>query len=323
MKIYVSSRLPKLITKTFIGNLFPKSFVFQHFLIPNFSGESFKRKHADKIKLPFAQEIKREVNSQIQETTLRVGMFSGCILDVSEAEIHSSTLTLLRYLGCEVIIPSNQNCCGALHVHSGDRKTSREFALKNMDEFESHNLDAIITNSAGCGAQLKEYHLLFSNSNSKFKKDCSNFESKIIDIMEFLSRYPKILKNMKWCKDEDTVLYDAPCHLIYAQQVDKNPRKLLNNLPGVKLVPLEESEWCCGSAGIYNLTQPELSAAVLKRKTKSIIKALNENLNVSSIVTGNPGCLYQIRAGLRSKNISLNVLHPVVYLANRLKKNES
>ena len=119
------------------------------------------------------------------------------------------------------------------------------------------------------------------------------------------------------------MFYDSPCHLIHAQKVDKNPRKLLNSLPGVKLVAIDESDWCCGSAGIYNLTQPKLSEAVLNRKTKYIKKALDENSNVTTIVTGNPGCLYQIRAGININNIDLSVIHPIVFLANRLKKNES
>jgi len=117
------------------------------------------------------------------------------------------------------------------------------------------------------------------------------------------------------------VLYDAPCHLMHAQKVDENPRKLLNSLPGVKLVELKESNWCCGSAGIYNLVQPELSLAILNRKTASICLTIAENPKASTIVTANPGCLYQIRAGIRSNNINLRVLHPVVYMAERLMVN--
>ena len=250
-------------------------------------------------------------------------------MDVSEAAIHESTLTLLRHIGCEVVVPGNQSCCGALHVHSGDRKTAREFALKNIAAFENRHLDAIITNAAGCGAQLQEYHHLFTETNAGKQKDTRSatdwekFENKVTDILEFLSTYPDLLANLPWSKEEDTVLYDAPCHLMHAQKVDENPRKLLNSLPGVKLVVLNESNWCCGSAGIYNLVQPELSAAVLNRKTASIRQTLAENPKASTIVTANPGCLYQIRAGIRSNNIDLRILHPVVYLAERLLLNRS
>ena len=334
LKIYAITGLPKLITKTFVGKLFPRSFVFQQHLLPNFSGKSFKLKYADEV---ISSEVSEKIKpytgpsgkSKRLKSKPRVGMFSGCIMDVSEAAIHESTLTLLHHIGCEVVVPGNQVCCGAIHVHSGDRETARELALKNLVAFEPRHLDAIITNAAGCGAQLKEYNLLFSKETSEAKKgvrsttDWQDFEKKIIDVLEFLSRYPKLLEKLSWREDEDTVLYDAPCHLIHAQKVDENPRQLLNNLPGVTLVPLKESDWCCGSGGIYNLVHPELSGAVLKRKTESIRQALTTNPKATNIITGNPGCLYQIRAGIRSENIDLHILHPVVYLAGRLKKNES
>ena len=319
LKIYAAAGLPKLITKTFVGKLLPKSFVFQQHLLPNFSGESFKRKHADLVLSPLFPEDTNPV-IQNRKLNLRVGLFSGCIMDVSEAAIHESTLTLLLHFGCEVVVPGNQGCCGALHVHSGDRKTAREFALNNLTAFEPRQFDAIITNAAGCGAQLKEYHHLFSSQTQGFEKDWIGFENKLVDILEFLSRFPELVESLAWREDEDVVLYDAPCHLMYAQKVDENPRKLLSSLPGVSLVPLKESNWCCGSAGIYNLLQPELSGAVLNRKTESIRHTLETNPKATTILTGNPGCLYQIRAGIRSEKIDLRILHPVVYLAERLKK---
>ena len=323
LKLYSASGLPKLITKTFIGRLFPKSFVFQQHLLPNCSGESFKRKHADKILSPLEVKESKKTDTQIQQKNLRVGMFTGCIMDVSEKAIHDSTLTLLQSIGCEVVIPGNQVCCGALHVHSGDRMTAQEFAVKNLSAFEPRNLDAIITNAAGCGAQLKEYHHLFSEGNSDAKMNWSSFENKIIDVLEFLSGYSELLGKMPFKDNDDVVLYDAPCHLMHAQKVDENPRKLLSSLPGVKLVPLTESNWCCGSGGIYNLVQPDLSKAVLERKIESVRQTLRSFPEAKTIVTGNPGCLYQIRAGLRSNAIDLSILHPAVYLMKRLKINGS
>jgi len=319
LKIYAATGLPKLITKTFIGKLLPKSFVFQQHLLPNCSGESFKRKYADQILSPVFPE-KTLHTTQNRKSKIRVGLFSGCIMDVSESAIHESTLTLLRHFGCEVVVPGNQGCCGALHVHSGDRKTAREFALKNLAAFEPRHFDAIITNAAGCGAQLKENHLLFPDETNGSEQDWVGFENKVIDILEFLSRFPELLESLSWREDQDIVLYDAPCHLMHAQKVDENPRQLLNSLPGVKLVPLKESNWCCGSAGIYNLVQPDLSRDVLKRKTESVRQTLTENPKAKTIITGNPGCLYQIRAGIRSENIDLRILHPAVYLVERLKK---
>ncbi|MBS1255615.1 MAG: Lactate utilization protein A [Deltaproteobacteria bacterium] len=323
LKLYSALGLPKLITKTFVGKLLPKSFVFQQHLLPDCSGESFKQKHADKNFLPLQAHESQKVDSQIQQTNLKVGMFTGCIMDVSEKAIHNSTLTLLRHIGCEVVIPGNQVCCGALHVHSGDRKTAREFAVKNLAAFEPRNLDATITNAAGCGAQLKEYNHLFAEGTAEAQKNWRGFENNIIDVLEFLSRYAEKLKKLPFREEEDTVLYDAPCHLMHAQKVDENPRKLLSSLPGVNLVTLTESNWCCGSGGIYNLVQPDLSNAVLERKIESVRQTLSANPGASSIVTGNPGCLYQIRAGLRSNDIDLRILHPAVYMMERLKINGS
>ena len=323
LKLYIASGLPKLITKTFIGRFFPESFVFKQHLLPNCSGESFKRKHADKILSPLQDNDIKKPDTQIQQKILRVGMFSGCIMDVSEKAIHDSTLNLLRSIGCEVVVPGNQVCCGALHVHSGDRKTAQEFAVKNLSAFEPRNLDAIITNAAGCGAQLMEYHHLFAEEISNAQMNWSSFENKIIDVLEFLSGYSELLDKLPFMDDDDTVLYDAPCHLIHAQKVDDNPRKLLSSLPGVTLIPLTESNWCCGSGGIYNLIQPDLSKAVLERKIESVRQTLRSFPEAKTIVTGNPGCLYQIRAGLRSSDIDLEILHPIVYIMDRLKKNGS
>ncbi len=266
LKLYSASGLPKLITKTFIGRLFPELFVFQQHLLPDCSGESFKRKHADKILSPVQ-------NQESQK--------------------------------------------------SGDRKTAREFAVKNLAAFEPRNLDATITNAAGCGAQLKEYNHLFAEGTAEAQKNWRGFENNIIDVLEFLSRYAEKLKKLPFREEEDTVLYDAPCHLMHAQKVDENPRKLLSSLPGVNLVTLTESNWCCGSGGIYNLVQPDLSKAVLERKIESVRQTLSANPGASSIVTGNPGCLYQIRAGLRSNDIDLRILHPAVYMMERLKINGS
>ena len=324
LKIYALSGIPKLITNTFVSKFLPKSFVFQQHLLPEFSGESFKRKHGDEILQPIFSDVNQENDSQIQKNKLRVGIFSGCIMDVSETAVHESTLALLRKIGCEVVVPGKQICCGALHVHSGDRKTARDFAQKNLAAFEGLDLDAIITNAAGCGAQLQEYRHLFSETIPRAENDGDStekwigFENKVVDVLEFISCFPQLLEKLSWRKEEDTVLYDAPCHLMHAQKVDENPRMLINSLPGVKLVPLTESNWCCGSAGIYNLVQPELSAAVLKRKIESLRETLAANPKAKTIVTGNPGCLYQIRAGIRSNNIDIRIIHPVVYMAERL-----
>ena len=329
LKMYVSSGLPKLITNSSFSKLLPKSIVFQHYLLPKFTGESFKQRYEDKILSSLLKKKKHQGLSQPQKCNLKVALFTGCIMDVSEPNIHESSLSLLRRVGCEVVIPVDQNCCGAIHVHSGDRESAREFAIKNIEIFEQHNFDAIITNAAGCGAQLKEYHNIFDGSCDKSIKDkwsdetSKKFENKVIDIMEFLSNFSELLVDLSCKSDDDIILYDAPCHLMHAQKVDVNPRKLLSSLPGVKLIELKESSWCCGSAGIYNLIQPKLSDLILARKIESIRDSLVENPRATTILTANPGCFYQIQAGMRRIDIDLRVMHPVEFLAERLSINQS
>jgi len=309
MKVYLTLNIPKLITDTFLSKILPKDIVTGQAMLPQFSGSSLKMKYAAKGKLSPTHH---------QEKKYRVGFFTGCIMDVSESATHEASLRLLRAAGCEVIVPKEQTCCGALHVHSGDRQTARGLAQKNLVAFGNEKWDAIITNAAGCGAQLKEYHHLFSHKESSSGDDWPAFEGKMIDILEFLSTVPNFAEDLPWKTNEDVVLYDAPCNLKHAQGIDKNPQKLVNSLPGVTLVPLTESDWCCGSAGIYNLIQPDLSNAVLMRKLDSVAQTLAQYPSAKTIVTGNPGCLFQIRAGIQSRNIPLRVIHPVEYIAERL-----
>ena len=309
MKVYIALKIPQLITRTFIKRLLPQQIVAGQTMLPQFSGSSFKLRYAPQGSL---------VPTHRQKTRFHVAFFTGCIMDVSEAATHEASLKLLRAAGCEVTVPKEQTCCGALHVHSGDRRTARYLAKKNFAVFGDKPWDAIITNAAGCGAQLKEYHHLFAKNDTDAQKDWQNFQVKAIDILEFLSQIPELVKFLPWKGEEEVILYDAPCHLKYAQGVDKNPQKLLNRLPGVTLVPLSESDWCCGSAGIYNLVQPDLASAVLAHKLDSVAETMARFPETRTLVTGNPGCLFQIRAGIQSRNFPLRVIHPVVYMAERL-----
>lgn len=308
MQVVTRLKIPQLITKTPLSKVLPPFIVDSQKLLPDFAGKSFKWEHADHSPYGPLKGIEKRA---------RVGFFSGCIMDVAESSVHEATLKLLRAAGCEVVIPKNQSCCGALHVHSGDRETARNLAEKNLLAFGEEKLDAIITNAAGCGAQLKEYHHLFSKDDPR-QQEWHALEQKMVDIMEYLSQVPELVEKLSWKTVEDTVLYDAPCHLQHAQGINANPQALLNRLPGVSLVPLHESDWCCGSAGIYNLLQPDLSSSVLSRKVDAVQKTLTKNPQAQTIVTGNPGCLFQIRGGVQSEDIPLRVIHPITYLAERL-----
>ena len=309
LRLYTWTGIPKLITGSFISRLLPRKFVFSQHLLPNFSGKSFKKRHADVLHAPTRTETPKE----------RVGLFSGCILDVSEAEIHEASLTLLRAARYEVVVPGDQGCCGALHVHNGERNTARELAEKHRNAFEPRKLDRIVTNAAGCGAQLKELHHLFPEAPENEIGRWKELENKTIDLLELIASETKVLGQLNWSSEPVTVIYDAPCHLMHAQGVDANPRRLIGSRSGVKLVPLPESHWCCGSAGIYNLVQPELAGSVLQRKIDSIHETIKAHPETRILLTANPGCLYQIRAGINQAGIPLEVMHSAVFLAGRLK----
>ncbi len=309
MQLYSLLNIPRLITDTFLSRVLPQSIVLGQHMLPRFSGKSFKEISLKRGDLLPTHNLTRKY---------KVGFFSGCVMDVSELETHEASVKLLQAAGCEVVVPQNQCCCGALHVHNGDRATASELARKNLNAFSKIDFQTIITNAAGCGTQLKEYHNLISPADSSFDKERFLFEQKIVDILEFLSTFPDFIENLSWEKNSEIILYDAPCHLKHGQGVDKNPQALLNQLPGVKLIPLKESDWCCGSAGIYNLLQPELAQSILKRKIELIQNSITQNPEVTTLVTGNPGCLFQIRAGVQAGNIPLRVIHPIVFMAERL-----
>lgn len=309
LNLYQNLKIPFLITQTNLSKILPSSIVEQHRMMPKFSGTSFKRKYSG-------------IHSNSSNfKTIEVALFSGCILDVANAEIHKATLEVLKAVGCNVHIPSEQTCCGALHMHNGERNTTQACAEKNIEAFKYQNLDSIIVNAAGCGAQLKEYHHLF-HQNTK-TNEINKFESSIIDIMAFLEKHKDRLISLNYTHTlSSTVLYDAPCHLLHAQSVDKAPQNVIESIPGIQLQPIPESDWCCGSAGIYNLLQPELSGKILKRKIDSVELALKVHPNAEVLLTGNPGCLFQIKYGIEKRGLPIKVMHPIVFLHQSIKTNK-
>lgn len=238
----------------------------------------------------------------------RVSLFTGCVMDHLFPDIHVSTIRILNWNGFEVVIPKEQTCCGAIHSHSGDLEMTKQLALKNISAFNDNTFDAIIVNAAGCSAQLKDYHHIFPND-----PEVERFIKKVRDVTEFLSeidfRIPESPLNQK-------VVYDEPCHLIHAQGITKEPKKLIDNLPGITLLPLMESDHCCGNAGIYTVTQTEMSIEILDRKV-NFIKQSGADL----IITANPGCQIQLDWGIRRQNLSMNVLH-IVELIDSMYQNE-
>ena len=232
-----------------------------------------------------------------------VAFFAGCVMNSMMGGINRASVKLLTAAGYDVIVPPDQICCGALANHAGLRETAKNMAGKNIAAFPVEKLDAIIINAAGCGAMLKEYPVLIDGAGE--------FSAKVKDITEFLvsTRISERLKKPV----ERRVGYDDPCHLIHGQGIKVEPRKLLKAIPGIMLIEVEGADQCCGSAGIYNITQNELSMEILDRKMEKIQKA-----NIEVLATGNPGCMFQFRYGAKKFGMNLEVVHPVELLARSL-----
>jgi glycolate oxidase iron-sulfur subunit len=198
-----------------------------------------------------------------------------------------------------------QQCCGALHAHAGDADAARRLAKANITAFENSKVDYVCTNAAGCGAMMKDYGHLLSHE-PEWKDRAAAMSSRIRDVSELLS----VAGPVRGTGSVPVrVAYDAPCHLLHAQRVSAPPLDVLRAIPDLQLVPLNESEVCCGSAGIYNLVEPETSDVVMKRKLENI--ALSK---ADVIATGNPGCMMQIGAGLLRAGATVAVVHPVELL---------
>lgn len=230
----------------------------------------------------------------------RVALFLGCVADAMFPETNAATARVLRHNGCEVVVPRGQVCCGAIHYHSGVEGPAFDFARTNMDVFNPDDFDAIIVNAAGCGAMLKDYaHLLPPDDHDR----AARFVAKVRDVSEFLARLGPIAPThplpMK-------VTYHDACHLVHAQGVRVQPRQLLAMVPGLELLPLEEGELCCGAAGTYNLTQPEMSERLGRRKMDHI-----EATGAEAVVTGNVGCILQIARKAKERGGSIKVMHPI------------
>ena len=232
-----------------------------------------------------------------------VAFFSGCVMNSMMGSINKASVRLLTAAGYDVIVPGRQICCGALANHAGLRDTAREMARTNIAAFALDHIDAVIINAAGCGAMLKEYPLLIEGAE--------RFSVKVKDIAEFLVSTRIAARLRKPVAGR--VGYDDPCHLLHGQRVKAEPRKLLKAIPGIQFVEVEGADQCCGSAGIYNITQNELSMEILDRKMEKIQKA-----NIDILATGNPGCMFQFKYGARKLGMKLEVLHPVELLERSL-----
>jgi glycolate oxidase iron-sulfur subunit len=227
----------------------------------------------------------------------RVGMFTGCVMPLVYGPVHAATLRVLRHNGCEVHIPRQQVCCGALNVHGGEREVTRDLARKNLRAFLGRGLDAIVVNSAGCGAIMKEYGELLESS------EATEFARLTRDVTEFLAAIE--LEPFRR-RVRRTVTLQESCHLVHAQRIKNAPRALLAAIPGVELRDMAHPDLCCGSAGLYMLTEREMSTRILDDKMGEIAAT-----GVQTIATANPGCMMQLQRGVRRAGLAADVKHVV------------
>lgn len=239
----------------------------------------------------------------------RVAFFAGCMAQVMFTRLNDATIGVLTANGCEVVIPAGQRCCGALAVHAGVRDAARELARENLRAFASGGFDAVVTNAAGCGSTLKEYAQLFPPGTDEHEQ-ARQLAAQVRDVTEFLDAWGLVapLGEVKL-----RVTYQDSCHLAHGQRIREAPRRLLRAVPGVELVEMRLADHCCGSAGIYNLTQPETAAALLAEKMADA-----RATGAAAIVTANPGCILQLRAGAEEHATGQEVLHVVELLARAL-----
>ncbi len=235
----------------------------------------------------------------------RVAFLAGCIANVAFARLNEATVRVLQKNGCEVSIPAGQNCCGALHLHSGLSDEAQKLARVNIDVFLSEQYDAIITNAAGCGSTLKEYGMLLRDDRAYTSK-AAEFSSRMKDVTEFLAG---IELNPQLGTLPYKVTYQDSCHLAHGQKIKDAPRKLLKSIPGLSFREMPMADLCCGSAGVYNIVQNRMAMQILEGKMKSISLT-----NASVIATANPGCLLQLSAGARLYGDGQRVAHVVELL---------
>ncbi|MFB4164020.1 (Fe-S)-binding protein [Alteribacillus sp. JSM 102045] len=237
----------------------------------------------------------------------KIAFFTGCVMDSIFFDINQQTIELMRLSGAEVILPENQTCCGALHAHSGKVGLSKELAMENIAAFEEEKVDYIVNNAGGCGARLIEYDHLFEKG-TEWHQRAKAFTEKIKDISEVLVE----LDGLEFSAPvEKLVTYQPSCHMTNVQRVTRQPRQLIEQVPGVKLREMNNPDFCCGSAGIYNIINYEDSMDILDKKMEDV-----NNVNPQVIVTTNPGCLLQMKAGVEreGKHSKAEAVHLVEVL---------
>lgn len=299
LKFYQKSGLQKVVRKSGAMNIMPQHLVEMEAIMPE-------------IKTPVRKKYKNVKVIKGKGTTKNeVALLTGCVMDVMFSDINESTINVLTRNGNDVVIPQNQTCCGALHVHAGDRDTGRKLAKQNIEAFQ--NADKIIVNAAGCGCMMQEYAELFREEETEWHTRAEEFSAKVEDISKYLHdtgyEIPKAELNAR-------ITYHDACHLAHGQGVRQEPRNILLDIPGVEMVHMPNADRCCGSAGIYNITNPEMAGAVLESKMENVPE------DVEMISMGNPGCMLQMAMGVQKYGRNQKVVHTVQLLDWAYQKEE-
>ncbi len=296
-RLYSRSGLQRLVRSKIVPRL-PKSLARLESLTPDLGRAAYRR---------------RGTLARPAEPKARVALLGGCVHGEFFPQTHEATVRVLEALGCEVVAPPEQGCCGALHQHAGDASAGRDLARRNIDAFLGAGVDAVIVNAAGCGAAMKEYdHLL--RDDPVWAERAREFSSGVRDILEYVAdriEEPELHERLG-ALDLDVTLQDS-CHLAHAQGVRDAPRTILGAIPGLRLKEMSTPDRCCGSAGLYSAVQPGMSARVLEAKMDDV-----EGTGARVICTANPGCTLQLQAGVRRRGLDSEVQHVVELLSRSL-----
>lgn len=299
MRLWQDTGLQGFVRRSGVLNLLPKRLRELEAMTPEVEAE-------------FSADLIAPLTPAYAERRFRVAMLTGCAQDLTFASVNRDTVEVLVRNGCEVVTPPAQNCCGSLHAHNGEWTLAQQLARRNIDQFPPDQFDAIITNAGGCGSHLKHYAKLLAD-DSAYLARAHEWDRKVKDIHEWLGEIG--IAAAPKSQPEQVVTYHESCHLCHGQKITAQPRQLLKAIPNLKLVELAESNWCCGSAGIYNLTQPEMAGQLLERKMNHVIAS-----RATTVATGNPGCLLQLITGCKQRGVELRVVHPITLLAEAYRR---
>ena len=300
IRIYQTLGIQSLIRRSRILRLFPQRLQELEAMTPT-------------IPPKFSAQLIAPVTPALGKRRYRVAMLTGCAQDLIFSEINRDTVEVLARNGCEVITPPRQSCCGSLHGHNGEWALAQQLARRHIDQFPPDEFDAIVSNAGGCGSHLKHYAQLLAE-DAAYRDRAKKWDAKLKDVHEWLMAIgldPVAGQG----HPPQTVTYHESCHLCHGQKITRQPRQLLNAIPNLTLIELPESNWCCGSAGIYNITQPEMAGQLLERKMKHI-----RGTGAGVVANGNSGCLLQLINGARQHQVQIRVAHPITLLAEAYRR---